>query len=320
MDANYLDVRIALKADEALDIVTLELEPLAGHSLPVFSAGSHIDVEIQPGLVRQYSLCNDPTEQHRYVIGVLRDPNSRGGSIAVHDQLQEGQTLRISPPRNHFALVPAKRSLLFAGGIGVTPILCMAERLASSGGDFTMHYSSRGPERMAFLARIGASAFANNVHLHFDDGPAVQALDLATVLAAEGPDTHLYVCGPGGFIDFVANTAKAQGWDSQRIHFEYFAAKLIDTSEDNSFEVQVASSSKVYVVGEDESIISVLAADGVEIPVSCQQGICGSCITRVLDGKVDHRDQVLTDKERNDESWFTPCCSRALSKRLVLDI
>lgn len=320
MDSTYLDVRIARKATEALDIVTLELEPLAGHSLPVFSAGSHIDVEIRPGLVRQYSLCNDPTEQHRYVIGVLRDPNSRGGSIAVHEQLHEGQNIRISPPRNHFPLVPARRSLLLAGGIGVTPILCMAERLASSGGDFSLHYASRSAERMAFLARIRASAFAERAQLHFDDGPAEQALNLPAVLAEEGADTHLYVCGPGGFIDYVTSTAKAQGWSSERIHFEYFAAKQVDTSADNSFEVQVASSGKVYVIGEDESIISVLEADGVEIPVSCQQGICGSCITRVLEGKADHRDQVLSDKERDEENWFTPCCSRALTPRLVLDI
>jgi vanillate O-demethylase ferredoxin subunit len=320
MESTYLDVRIARKAAEALDIVTLELEPLAGHSLPVFSAGSHIDVEIRPGLVRQYSLCNDPTEQHRYVIGVLRDPHSRGGSIAVHDQLQQGQSIRISPPRNHFPLVPAKRSLLLAGGIGVTPILCMAERLASSGADFTLHYASRSAERMAFLTRIRAAAYAEKVQLHFDDGPAEQALNLPALLAAEGADTHLYVCGPGGFIDYVTSTAKAQGWDSERVHFEYFAAKQVDTSGDDSFEVQVASSGKVYLVGGGESIVAVLKADGVEIPVSCQQGICGSCITRVLEGKADHRDQVLSDKERGEENWFTPCCSRALTPRLVLDI
>ena len=320
MESTCLDVRITRKAAEALDIVTLELEPLAGHSLPMFSAGSHIDVEIRPGLVRQYSLCNDPTEQHRYVIGVLRDPNSRGGSIAVHDQLQEGQSIRISPPRNHFPLVPAKRSLLLAGGIGVTPILCMAERLASIGADFTLHYASRSAERMAFLTRIRAAAYAEQVQLHFDDGPAEQALNLPAVLAAEGADTHLYVCGPGGFIDYVTSTAKAQGWSSERVHFEYFAAKQVDTSSDDSFEVQVASSGKIYVIGGDESIVAVLKADGVEIPVSCQQGICGSCITRVLEGKADHRDQVLSDKERGEENWFTPCCSRALTPRLVLDI
>lgn len=320
MDSNYLEVRIARKTREALDIVTLELQALAGQSLPVFSAGAHIDVEIAPGLIRQYSLCNDPDERHRYVLGVLREPNSRGGSLAVHECLQVGQNIRIGAPRNHFPLVPARRSLLLAGGIGITPILCMAERLASSGADFSLHYAARSLERMAFVTHLRASAFAARVRLHLDDGPTEQALDLPALLAAEGADTHLYVCGPGGFIDYVNSTAKAQGWDSQRIHFEYFAAKPVDAQADQCFEVQVASSGKVYVIGEDESIVSVLAADGVEIPLSCQQGICGSCITRVLEGKAEHRDQVLTEKERDEENWFTPCCSRALTARLVLDL
>ena len=195
MDSTYLDVRLARKGTEALDIVTLELEPLNGQ-LPGFSAGSHIDVEISPGLVRQYSLCNDPSEQHRYIIGVLRDPQSRGGSAAVHAQLQEGQTIRISPPRNHFPLVAGKRALLLAGGIGVTPILCMAERLAHSSGEFEMHYCARSPERMAFRQRIADSPFAEWVQLHYDDGGADQALDLPAVLAAQSADTHMYVCGP----------------------------------------------------------------------------------------------------------------------------
>lgn len=320
MDSTCLNVRIARKEPAALDIVTLELEPLDGQTLPAFSAGSHIDVEVEPGLVRQYSLCNDPGEEHRYVIGVLRDPASRGGSIAVHDRLQQGQTIRISPPRNHFPLLPARRSLLFAGGIGVTPILCMAERLARTGADFEMHYCARSAERAAFLERIRQSPWAARVHLHFDDGPAEQKLDLAAVLAAEADDAHLYVCGPGGFIDFVATTAHGQDWSDERIHFEYFAARPQEHEANGSFQVQVASTGKVYEIGPDDSIVDVLAADGVEICTSCQQGICGACITRVLEGKPEHRDAVLSDKERDEEGWFTPCCSRSLSPRLVLDI
>ncbi|MFC3608835.1 PDR/VanB family oxidoreductase [Stutzerimonas tarimensis] len=315
-----LQVRIARKAQEALDIVTLELAPVEGEHLPAFSAGSHIDVEIRPGLVRQYSLCNDPTEKHRYLIGVLRDPGSRGGSVAVHDELQEGQVIHISPPRNHFALTQAPHSLLLAGGIGVTPILCMAERLAQIGSDFEMHYCSRSPERMAFRQRIAQSGYAGHVHEHFDDGDPAQKLDLPTVLDAQPAGTHLYVCGPAGFIDFVSATAEQKGWGKERIHFEYFAAKAVDTSDDGSFEVQVASTGKVYTIGRDDSIVSVLAEDGVEITTSCEQGICGACITRVLQGQPDHRDQVLTDQERNEENWFTPCCSRSLTPKLVLDI
>lgn len=320
MEQTLLQVRIARKAQEALDIVTLELAPVEGEHLPAFSAGSHIDVEIRPGLVRQYSLCNDPTEKHRYLIGVLRDPASRGGSVAVHDELQEGQVIHISPPRNHFALTQAPHSLLLAGGIGVTPILCMAERLAQIGSDFEMHYCSRSPERMAFRQRIEQSCYAAQVHEHFDDGDPAQKLDLPAVLDAQPAGTHLYVCGPAGFIDFVSATAEQKGWGKERIHFEYFAAKAVDTSEDGSFEVQVASTGKVYTIGKDDSIVSVLAEDGVEITTSCEQGICGACITRVLQGQPDHRDQVLTDQERNEENWFTPCCSRSLTPKLVLDI
>lgn len=320
MESTALEVRIARKAQEALDIVTLELEPISDEPLPAFSAGSHIDVEVRPGLIRQYSLCNDSSEQHRYLIGILRDPASRGGSVAVHDELQEGQVIRISPPRNHFPLIKAPHSLLLAGGIGVTPILCMAERLAKIGGDFEMHYCSRSPERMAFRQRIERSTYAGRVHEHFDDGDPAQKLDLPAVLGAQPAGTHLYVCGPAGFIDFVSNAAQQNGWDNELIHFEYFAAKAVDTSADDSFEIQVASSGKIYNVGKDDSIVSVLAENGVEIPTSCEQGICGACITRVLEGRPDHRDQVLTDQERNEENWVTPCCSRSLTPRLVLDI
>lgn len=321
MDNNTFKVRIARKALAARDIVTLELEALDGSSLPSFSAGSHIDVEVRPGLLRQYSLCNDSSEQHRYVIGVLRDPASRGGSIAVHDELQEGQEIRISRPRNLFELVPsARRSLLLAGGIGVTPILCMAERLARTDTSFTLHYCARSPERMAFREHIQAAAYADRVHLHFDDGTPEQKLDLAAVLQQQPDDTHLYVCGPSGFIDFVLASARDAGWSDDRIHYEFFSAKQVDTSADEGFEVQVASTGQVYRVGVNDTIVSVLAQAGVEISTSCEQGICGACITRVLEGEVEHRDQVLSDRERDDEGWFTPCCSRGASKRLVLDL
>lgn len=320
MENTQLTVRIARKTAEAVDIVSLELAPLDGENLPAFSAGSHIDVEIRPGLVRQYSLCNDPTEQHRYEIGVLRDPASRGGSTAVHEELAEGQTIRISAPRNHFPLVHAKRSLLFAGGIGVTPILCMAERLAQTGADFEMHYCARSADRAAFVERIEASGFADRVHLHFDDGDAAQKLDLAAVLEGAGEEAHLYVCGPSGFIEFVTQGAQGRGWDSDRIHFEYFAGQKIDTAADQPFEVKLASSGKVVTVPATKSAVAALRDAGIEIEVSCEQGICGTCLTRVLDGEPDHRDNFLSDEEKAANDQFLPCCSRAKSRLLVLDL
>ena len=172
-----LRVRVSKKTVEARDICSFELLPADGHTLPAFSAGSHIDIEVA-GLTRQYSLCNDPAESDRYLIAVLRDTNSRGGSKAMH-ALRVGDVLSISAPRNHFQLRrEARRSLLLAGGIGVTPILCMAEQLAPDAVDFEMHYCTRSKDRTAFVERIGAAAFASQVHFHFDDGDAAQKLDL----------------------------------------------------------------------------------------------------------------------------------------------
>src|SRR5690606_33441240 len=188
---------------------------------------------------------NDSAEQHRYVIGVLRDPESRGGSVAVHDDINQGDTIQISSPKNHFELVHAKRSLLFAGGIGVTPILCMARRLSHIDADFEMHYNSRTPERMAFREAISNSSFADKVHFHFDNGDDSQKLDLAPLLANPQPDTHLYVCGPTGYIDFVVNTAKQAGWPSDHVHLEYFGAAESESSGVTSFEAMNASSGHV---------------------------------------------------------------------------
>ncbi len=227
MNASELKVRVARKTAEAMDIATFELVEVDGHGLPAFSAGSHVDVHLPNGLTRQYSLCNDPDESHRYLIGVLRDAASRGGSQAMHEAIHEGDLLRISAPKNHFPLAhQAKLSLLLAGGIGITPILCMAERLAISGAAFEMHYCTRSPERTAFRQRIAASAFAPRVQFHFDDGEAAQKLKLDALLAQAGPGVHLYVCGPKGFMDFVLDAARGAGWPAGQLHYEFFGAEV----------------------------------------------------------------------------------------------
>lgn len=317
-----LQVRVARRTLEAEGICGLELVAADGAPLPAFAAGSHVDVHLPGGIVRQYSLCNDPAETHRYQIAVLRDPGSRGGSAAVHDLVAEGDALRISAPRNHFALAAdAPRHLLLAGGIGVTPILCMAERLALLGARFRMHYSGRSAPRMAFRARIAAAPFADRVQLHFDDGEAAQRLDIAAVLAAAEADTHLYVCGPQGFMDAVLGAARQQGWAEERLHWEFFAAADAGPrGGDAGFEVQLASSGRVVSVAAGQSVTQALLAAGVEVMVSCEQGVCGTCLTRVLAGEVDHRDAYLTPEEQAAHDQFTPCCSRARSERLVLDL
>jgi len=315
-----LQVRVQRKSQEAEGIVALELVSADGRPLPGFGAGSHIDVNLPNGLVRQYSLCNSAAERHRYRIAVLREPSSRGGSAAVHDLVKEGDVLTISAPRNHFALHDAPRSLLLAGGIGVTPILCMAQRLATWGADFEMHYCTRSPARTAFREEIAASAFADKVHLHHDDGAEAQKLRVAELLKTPEAGTQIYVCGPGGFIDHVVNTAKANGWPAQQIHLEYFAAAAQDTSGDQPFEVKLTSSGHTYRIPKDQTIVQALRAEGVEIMVSCEQGVCGTCITRVLEGVPDHRDCYLTDDERAANDQFTPCCSRSKTPVLVLDL
>ena len=321
MNPASLNVRVERKTQEALDICTFELVDTSGRPLPAFSAGSHIDVQLPGGITRQYSLCNDSQESHRYLIGVLKDPATRGGSKAMHEQVNEGDTLTISAPRNHFPLAhEAAHSLLLAGGIGVTPILCMAERLAIAGASFELHYATRSRERTAFHDRIAGAGFAPKVQFHFDDGAPAQKLQLDTLLAAPKPGTHLYVCGPKGFMDAVLAKARANGWPEAQIHYEYFGAVVATKLDDGSFEVKLASSGKIVLILKDQTVTAALAAAGVEILTSCEQGVCGTCITRVLEGEPDHRDLYFTPEEQARNDQFTPCCSRSKSPLLVLDL
>ena len=321
MSRSTLNVRVARKANEAVDICTFDLISADGSTLPAFSAGSHVDVHLPNGLTRQYSLCNDPAESHRYLIGVLKDPVSRGGSRAMHELVNEGDALEISAPKNHFALAHgARRSLLLAGGIGITPILCMAERLAIAGEDFEMHYCTRSRERTAFHDRIQASAFANRVRVHFDDGAPAQKLDLAALLARPEPGTHLYVCGPKGFMDAVLATARAAGWPAGQLHYEFFSADVVQRADDGSFQVKLASSGRIVVVPKEKTVVQALADAGVAVQTSCEQGVCGTCLTRVLEGEPDHRDMYLGTDEQEANDQFLPCCSRSKSPLLVLDL
>lgn len=315
-----IQAKVLAKRPEAEDIVSFELASVDGAPLPPFSAGSHIDVQVAPGLVRQYSLCNDPSERHRYLIAVLRDPNSRGGSRAIHDSVNVGDIVQISAPKNHFPLAPASRYLLLAGGIGVTPILCMAERLANGDADFTMHYCTRSRSRTAFRQRILESSFAGRVQFHHDDDADVEKFDIGAVLRAATPTTHLYVCGPAGFIDAVTSAAKAHGWTGDRVHLEYFGAAPQKDSADGSFEVRIASTGQVIGVPAGVSVTQALETHGIAIPTSCEQGVCGTCVTRVLEGKPEHRDHYLTDEEHAANDQFTPCCSRAKTPSLLLDL
>lgn len=314
-----MEVTVAAREPAAEGVASFELRRADDGPLPAFGAGAHIDVELPNGMVRQYSLCNDPAERERYQIGVLLEAAGRGGSRSAHEQLARGSTLRISAPRNHFALVPARHSVLIAGGIGVTPILSMAEHLGRADASFELHYCSRSPARTAFVPRLQAAAYAAQVHFHFDDGDAAQRFDARAALAQPADTTHLYVCGPKGFMDHVILTARALGWSEGNVHYEYFAGATVDTSADRGFEVQMAGSGQVVPVAAGQSVVQALAAHGIDVPVSCEQGVCGTCVMRVVQGEPEHRDMYFSDAEHAANDCFTPCCSRSKSARLVID-
>jgi vanillate O-demethylase ferredoxin subunit len=315
-------VRIKARHEVARDVIAFELVDPEGRPLPEFSAGAHIDIKLGDNLTRQYSLCNSPNEQHRYLIGVLREPASRGGSTAMH-ALPEGALIEISEPRNHFALArDTTHSVLLAGGIGVTPILCMAEQLAHASASFELHYCTREPGRAAFRERLDAPHLQRQSHLYFDNAPAEERIDLAKVLAAPAEGKHVYVCGPGGFIEAVLKHTREFGWESQNVHREYFAAAQPDATanSDSPFQVKLASSGRIIDVAAGESVVKALDKEGITLATSCEEGVCGTCLTRILSGEPDHRDVFLTDEERRANDQFLPCCSRSRSSMLVLDI
>lgn len=319
--AQSIQVRVVRKEQAAQDIALFELVEARGGALPLFSAGSHIDVTVPGGLTRQYSLCNEPSESHRYLIAVLKDAQGRGGSLAMHELVHVGDIITISTPRNHFPLAHgAKASLLLAGGIGITPLLCMAERLAVVDEPFEMHYCTRSRERTAFMDRIARSDYAQRVQHHFDDEAPEQRLRLGELLGHVLPGVHVYTCGPKGFMDAVLSTARGNGWPEDQLHYEFFNAAPVKLATDGSFEVQLASSGRVINVGPEESVVQALNACGIQVPTSCEQGVCGTCLTRVLEGEPDHRDMYLNPQEQAANDQFLPCCSRAKTARLVLDL
>lgn len=313
-----IKVRVASRAQVAEDIVRLDLICPEGLDLPAFEAGAHVDLFLENGLTRQYSLCNDPADRGLYRIAVLREPASRGGSAFVHERLTEGATLHISAPRNLFALdETAEEHLLFAGGVGVTPILAMARRLHALGHPFAFHYRARERSRAAFLDELAAAPFAGAVRLAFDAEPETK-LDLDSALANPPSGRRLYVCGPGGFMAHVIDGALARGWASDQIRKEHFAAAI--DGENRPFELVIASTGQVVPVSADQTAAQALEAAGVFVPVSCERGVCGACLTRVTEGEPDHRDAFQTEDERAANNQFTPCCSRARTTRLMLDL
>ncbi len=312
-----LRVRVARKWTAATDIAGFELAPLDG-ALPTAQPGSHLDVHLPTGDVRQYSVVNAPGDGNGYVIGVKREPQSRGGSVCLHDVVREGDVLAVSEPRNNFPLRrDADLTLLLAGGIGVTPLLAMAGTLHHQGLPFRMHYFAQGPEHFAFPERL--AVLGDSAVRHGGLSPAATQERLTELLADRRAGAQLYVCGPGPMIETVRRVAADHGWPESRVHFEYFK-NANEIAKDTRFELALARSCLTVDVEPGQTILEAIRGAGVDMPSSCEQGACGTCVASVIEGEPVHQDVYLNAGERASRQTIITCVSRCASARLVLDI
>lgn len=312
-----LQVQLRAIRYEAPTINTYEFHAADGSPLPGFTAGAHIDLHLPNGLIRSYSLCNSPQDTHRYVIGVNRDPSSRGGSSWVHETLRVGAVLTIGAPANNFPLVEdAAHTVLIAGGIGITPLMGMIQRLEALGRSWELHYCTRTRETTAFVDAL--RQYGSRVQFHHDGEPDGKRLEFATVLPRHDDRTHFYCCGPTAMLNaFEATAANCGG--GARFHVEYFAAGEAPATS-GGFNVQLARLGRVIRVSAGKTILDALIDEGIEVSYSCSQGVCGTCETRVLEGVPDHRDMVLTKGEQEANRSMMICCSGSRSECLVLDL
>ncbi len=312
-----LRVRIERKWATAEKIAAFDLVEADGGNLPTFLPGDHIDLHLPNGLIRQYSITNGPGETAHYRIGVKRDPASTGGSAYLHDRAKTGDVLKISAPRNRFALrrnVPS--TILIAGGIGITPILAMAQALDRAGLDVAVHSFVSSEGEVAFrdvLDRLGPV-----VHRYVGLDPDGTAGVLKHVLTSPDPGVQVAACGPPPMLDAIQTIADAAGWDEDAVSFEYFQAGDIDRS--SSFTVELARSARTVKVTAGTSVLDAIRAEGLDLDSSCERGACGTCALPVLDGEVDHHDVFLSPAERAAGATILTCVSRAASNRLVLDL
>lgn len=313
-----LTVRVERISRQTPEILAFELAHPWGRPLPSYEAGAHIDVHMPGGFSRQYSLARAPSDAHSYVIGVKRETDSRGGSASMHERVREGDLLPISAPRNTFPLrEEATHHLLLAGGIGMTPLLAMAQALAARGAQFTLCVFARSEEHLAFADALHAPALAPHLRLHLDQGDASQRIDLRALLAERTAGTHLYVCGPGGFMNAVRDAAAH--WPEDALHAEYFAAPTdANTTTGLPFTLKLARRGITVPVAADQTAVDALHEVGIDIPVSCQQGLCGTCVVEGDGEGAEHRDFCLTGSERR--SKIALCCSRAKGLELVLQL
>ena len=315
-----LALRVARIAAVTPRIKSVELVAAGGGPLPTFTAGAHIDVALGNGETRSYSLLNPPSETGHYAIAVLREIDSRGGSSFVHDQLREGDVLQSSEPANNFPLNEAgERHLLIAGGIGITPLMSMSRRLVARGAEFTLHYCAKSRAEAAFIDALEA-ALGSRLLAHFDGGDIARGLDVKALLKERPAAGHVYVCGPPALIRAVREAAAH--WPKGTVHYELFRgseADIAPRSGDQAFDVVLRRIGSTLHVPADKTILETLAEAGVKVKTLCKEGVCGTCRVGLIEGRADHRDEVLTDEER--ERHIQVCVSRALpGETLVLDL
>ncbi|MDE1180787.1 PDR/VanB family oxidoreductase [Paraburkholderia sp.] len=310
--------RVRTIRHEAERVLSVELVPADGDTLPRFTPGAHIDLHLPNGITRSYSLVNSPDDVDRYVIAILADANSRGGSRYVHEQLRCGAIVPIGAPRNNFALdEDAASTVLVAGGIGITPMLCMFRRLREKGRDVRLIYCARDRSQAAFLDELDTRR--GDVHLHFDAEHDGRPFDLAAMLAQQAPGVHAYCCGPNPMLTAFEIACENAGVGN--VHIERFAASApLADAQQGSYTVELAKSGRRLAVPAGAALLDVLLEAGVEVDYSCREGLCGACETRVLGGCPDHRDAVLTQSDKAANTVMMICVSGAKSGTLVLDL
>lgn len=312
---NKWTARIISVTPLAAGVVQVDLQPVGDEmDIPAWSAGSHIDLELRDGLTRQYSLV--PTESTRLAVAVLRETDGRGGSAYVHDILQAGDEVRVNGPRNHFALEPSSSYHFVAGGIGITPLLRMIAEVDEAGAEWSLSYAGRGESTMAFVKEL-REAHPQQVQVFAADQG--NRFDVGALVGTLAGGTAVYACGPTGLIDAVAG-AVAQRPDLA-MRAELFAPPDVEQLQENQpFQLYLQNSDQMLEVAAEQSALDVLEDAGHFILSSCREGTCGSCEVRVLAGKVDHRDWVLTEEQRAQNNTMFVCVSRAHSAQLTLDL
>jgi vanillate O-demethylase ferredoxin subunit len=320
MTTDSIQVRVHKVWQDGTNVKLFDLRPLDSSPLANFSAGAHIDI-VTPSATRQYSLCNDPKESHRYLVGIALDENSRGGSQWLHNELHLGDTVTISSPRNHFALTDNQtHSVFIAGGIGITPIVAMILALESKEQTWELHYTAKhqaSAPLLELLAQTSAACKHGKIHYYFTQDTRAKRVDLTQVVKQAPATSHFYCCGPTRLIDTFAETTRSL--PPEQVHFERFSADDVKFA-DGGFVIALSKSNMELNVPAGQSILEVLQTQKINVPCACREGICGSCEIRVLDGIPDHRDSVLTDAEKQSNTTIMACCSGALTDKLVLDI